>query len=141
MCEEKQILIYTINGSSMYPQYKDGDIVTGTKFDGRLRKGFCYGYIHNGNKVFHRYIGTHGKKLIFSGDNCSLFEEVTPENIFFSGHDPGLLWYNYSILVSNLFFLIIFRINPIKNLKTLAARLLYYLLKRELPHGRKRTVQ
>lgn len=127
------IKMHTIRGFSMYPQYKNGDIITGKAFDGILIRGHCYGFYHNGIKVFHRYLGKKGNICIFTGDNCSLFEAVSENAIFFCGDDPGLLLYNYSVTCSNLFFYFIYRINPFKTLKTVCARGLYYIVKRELP--------
>ena len=127
----KNIKIFSISGTSMYPLYRDGDIVIGKVFDGNLKRGACYGFVYNNKRVFHRFIGKRKRNLIFSGDNTSFYESVNENEVFFSANNSGFALYNFGVTIVDIIFYKLITINPFKSYKSAFARAIYHLFKME----------
>ena len=99
------VRVYAVAGMSMYPLYRDGDLVAGTDFNGTAKCGRCYGFANGNGRLLHRFVGLRSGLMFFSGDDSAGFESAEPGDIFFSADTTGPPVYNLTVRVINeLFF-------------------------------------
>jgi hypothetical protein len=102
---------FSITGSSMAPQFVQGDTVLLKPYDDQpLLAGRCYAYKDGPALVFHRYVATHGEFALFLGDNALAPQFIHLDNIVGRPYDETLAAADRWINFINSLFLRLFHV-------------------------------
>jgi hypothetical protein len=70
-----------IEGHSMQPFLRSGQMVRVSPYTSTLQIGHCYGFLFNNNLLLHRLVFFSGENAYFIGDSGRYFEKVPRKNI------------------------------------------------------------
>lgn len=67
---------FRINGNSMFPILKDGDIITTTTVTSLQLGDIVVFTAPNGKRIFHRVVLLENEHILCKGDNCLHFDRI-----------------------------------------------------------------